>query len=130
MTRILVTGAAGFVGSHSLDALREAPVEVIAACRRPERLPDWFGGEVRAGDMRDDAYVDALPEGVDGVIPAAARTSPYGHARAERRLHLDPTLRFLDALERGGAPARTSPCSTCGLGCSWAKTTGSACCRS
>lgn len=102
MTRVLVTGATGFVGSHCLDALRDAPVEMIAACRTPERLPDWYTGEVLAGDMRDEAYVDALPQGADVVIHAAAWTSMYGHAREEQALYLAPTLRLLDAVERAG----------------------------
>lgn len=102
MKKILVTGATGFVGSHALNALRDAPVEVIAACRSAERLPAWFTGEVRAGDMRDTSYVDSLPKGVDTVIHAAAWTSMYGHRKQERTLYLAPSLRLLDAVERAG----------------------------
>lgn len=100
MTRILVTGATGFVGSHILAALREAPATVIAACRDPAKLPGWFDGEVRAGDMRDDAYVDALPQDADIVCHAAAWSSLYGNSRTEEENYLKPTLRLLDAVSR------------------------------
>jgi nucleoside-diphosphate-sugar epimerase len=103
MTTVLVTGATGFAGSHILSALRDAPVALVAACRDPGRLPAWFTGEVRQGDMRDAAYVDALPKGVDIVCHAAAWSSMYGNRRNGEERYLKPTLRLLDAVERRGA---------------------------
>ncbi len=47
--RVLVTGATGFLGSNVLKALMTQPdVEPIAACRRREKLPRNFKGEVRS----------------------------------------------------------------------------------
>jgi uncharacterized protein YbjT (DUF2867 family) len=66
--RVLVTGATGFLGSHTLAALRQrADVEIVAACRSPERLPDWFAGEVRRGDLTDPDYRASLVEDVDVI---------------------------------------------------------------
>jgi len=102
MTTVLVTGATGFVGSHILSALRDAPLTVIAACRAPDKLPTWFKGEVRQGDLRDNAYVDALPRGIDILCHAAAWSSLYGNRRNARERYLKPTLRLFDAVEREG----------------------------
>lgn len=99
---VLITGATGFVGSHVLKAMRDSPVDLIAACRSLEKLPDWFNGEVRQGDFRDKAYVDTLPKGVDIVVHAAAWTSMYGHKSLEEEYYLIPTLWLLDAVEREG----------------------------
>lgn len=102
MTTVLVTGATGFVGSHILAALKGAPVTIVAACRDSSRLPTWFDGEVRAGDMRDDAYVDALPRGVEVVCHAAAWSSLFGNRRHVEERYLRPTLRLLEATQRAG----------------------------
>lgn len=102
MVRVLVTGATGFVGRHVLDALRGTEVELVAACRSPDRLPHWFAGEVRAGDLRDDTYVDTLPRGVDVVCHAAAWSSLHGHRREAEARYLQPTLRLLAAVAREG----------------------------
>ncbi len=99
MTAVLVTGATGFVGSHALDALAtRTDVRVIAACRDPRRLPPGFAGDVRAGDLRDPAYLARLLDGVDVVCHAAAWTSLWGHADESRRLYLEPTRQLLDAV--------------------------------
>ncbi len=100
--KVLVTGATGFVGSHVLAALAAAPVEVVAACRDAARLPRDFAGTVRIGDLRDEAYVDALPEGVDTVIHAAAWSSLYGNRENAEALYLRPTIRLIDAIGRHG----------------------------
>ena len=51
--RVLVTGAAGFVGSHCIEALAGMEkVETIAALRDRSKLPPGFNGKVRTGDFR------------------------------------------------------------------------------
>lgn len=103
MASILVTGATGFVGSHVLEALAtREDVTVIAACRDPSRLLPDFKGEVRQGDLRDDAYLDRVLDGVDVVCHCAAWTSLWGHADASRRLYREPSLKLIDrAIEKG-----------------------------
>jgi nucleoside-diphosphate-sugar epimerase len=67
--KVLVTGAAGFIGRTSLEPLREAGYEVCAVlsprsdprARAGGALPDL---EVRQADLTDPAAVDALFEAV------------------------------------------------------------------
>jgi dTDP-L-rhamnose 4-epimerase len=77
--RILVTGGAGFIGSHVVEAARDAGQEVrvldalLPAVHPPgvrPRLPD--GVELLVGDVRDAATVDRALRGVDAVCHQAA----------------------------------------------------------
>jgi len=92
MKKILVTGANGFVGSHILAALQQQNMEVIAACRDKSKLPEWFTGEVREGDLRDPAYTNSMLQDINTVCHAAAWTSLWGHAGQSRELYLKPAF--------------------------------------
>ncbi|MCB0978725.1 MAG: NAD-dependent epimerase/dehydratase family protein [Acidimicrobiales bacterium] len=76
-SRILVTGGAGFIGSHIVEALAEANVEVVvldslvAAAVEPAQLPD--GVELVVGDVRDPEAWRRAAEGCDAVCHQAAR---------------------------------------------------------
>jgi dTDP-L-rhamnose 4-epimerase len=78
VTRVLVTGGAGFIGSHVVAALVAAGSDVSivdsghpAAHRIP--LPESVAGvPVRVADLRDHADVAGLLTGVDAVIHQAA----------------------------------------------------------
>ncbi len=88
MTRILVTGAHGFVGSHLARALLERGDAVRALDRPAPRLAD-VGGERRSGldllgirgevelveaDLRDAEAVAGAVEAADSVFHLAAQT--------------------------------------------------------
>lgn len=118
MTKIvLVTGATGFVGSHTLTALQSMEgVSPIALVRDPKRLPGDFSGEIRQGDIRDPAFLNRALDGVDAVCAAAAWTSAWGHAGQSRKYLLEPTLAFLDAAVEKGIKRVVFPSSvTAGL---------------
>jgi len=102
-TTVLVTGATGFLGSNVLTALAALPdVAVVAACRRPARLPAGFDGEVRVGDLDNPDYRRQVVKGVDVVCHAASGASMWGHARDERERFLAPAVDFVDqAVEAG-----------------------------
>lgn len=81
MTKVLVTGAAGFLGGHLVDMLVERGDEVRAMVRPVEdashlrSLPDV---EVVYGDMTDAPSLKRAVKGVDRVYNVAAKTGPWG----------------------------------------------------
>jgi dTDP-L-rhamnose 4-epimerase len=78
--RVLVTGGAGFIGSHVVTAYRAAghEVRVLDALlpavhpRYPGRPPSLDDVELVVGDVRDAATVDRALAGVDAVNHQAA----------------------------------------------------------
>jgi len=111
-TTVLVTGATGFVGSHTLSALRDMEgVKPIAFVRDPKRLPADYDGEVRQGDIRSPVCVAQALDGIDVVCAAAAWTSAWGHAEASRKYLLEPTQAFLDAAAKQGVRRVVYPSS-------------------
>ncbi|HEX4363563.1 MAG TPA: NAD-dependent epimerase/dehydratase family protein [Solirubrobacteraceae bacterium] len=78
MSHVLVTGGAGFIGSHIVDALLERGDDVrILDCLHPAAhtgKPDYLDAraEFVAGDVREGATVAAAIEGADEVCHQAA----------------------------------------------------------
>ncbi|MFI5082948.1 MAG: NAD-dependent epimerase/dehydratase family protein, partial [Streptosporangiales bacterium] len=74
--RVLVTGAAGFIGSHIAETMQEAGHEVRGLDSltpavhngRPSHVP----GDLVVGDVRDPLVVDEALAGVDAVCHQAA----------------------------------------------------------
>lgn len=77
MTRSLVTGGSGFIGSHVVDALRMDGHDVVVFDREPPRHRQDI--EFRVGDVTDLAAVCAAMKGVDYVHHEAA-VSNVDHA--------------------------------------------------
>lgn len=76
--RILVTGATGFIGSHTLRALVEAGHQVRPFVRSRSKLVEFFHDlpeaveDVAVGDMTHPAAVEKALQGCDAVVHAAA----------------------------------------------------------
>jgi len=99
MITILVTGANGFVGTHTLKSLMGVKdINLIAACRDKSKLISEFNGEVREGDFRDDNYLDKILDGVDVVCNAMAWTSLWGHKKQSHELYFQPTIKLIDKI--------------------------------
>jgi dTDP-L-rhamnose 4-epimerase len=75
---VLVTGGAGFIGSHIVERLVARGDDVVvldsldeSAHRKPPSLPD--GADVRIASLLDRAAVDDAVRGVDAICHQAAR---------------------------------------------------------
>lgn len=86
--RVLVTGATGFIGSHTAAAVSAAGHDVRVLVRNPARLsgslgPHGLDPEVVVGDMTDPAAAARAVEGCDAVIHAAAQVGVGGGGAAD-----------------------------------------------
>ncbi len=108
--KALVTGAAGFIGSHLVDRLLKEGWSVLGVDNlsegRLENLAHLNGNErlaFRKLDLRDAAVVNEALPGVDAVFHLAAhaniRTSLVDH-RADLEHNLIATLNLLEAMAR------------------------------
>lgn len=79
--KVLVTGAAGFLGGHLVDMLLERGDEVRAMVRPVEdasRLRNLPGVEVVHGDLTDAVSLKRAVHGVQRVYNVASKTGPWG----------------------------------------------------
>lgn len=81
--RVLVTGATGFVGSHTAAALVSAGHDVRVLARNPARVPAALGPhgvreEVVVGDMTDEVAVRSAVADCDAVVHVAAQVGVGG----------------------------------------------------
>jgi dTDP-L-rhamnose 4-epimerase len=74
--RVLVTGAAGFIGSHIAELMQAAGHNVRGLDSLSPAVhngrPEQVSGDLVVGDVRDPATVDAAVAGVDAVCHQAA----------------------------------------------------------
>jgi NADH dehydrogenase len=98
-TRILVTGAAGFIGRHTVAALRSSGHAVRVYVRRPGYVAPDPEVEVAVGHMNDPAALLAACTGCAAVIHLAAQT---------RDAHDS------DAVNVGGAACLIEACAAAG----------------
>jgi dTDP-L-rhamnose 4-epimerase len=79
--KVLITGGAGFIGSHLAEQLLRAGDEVrvldplVAQVHEGKPRPDYLDPEVelQVGDVRDPEAVDRALQEVDAVVHLAAR---------------------------------------------------------
>jgi dihydroflavonol-4-reductase len=118
MSRILVTGATGFLGRHLVATLLAAGHEVVALCRKDDAFhdggargprprvpsePELTRVHVRRGDVLDGAAVRAAAEGCDALFHCAGKVSRKPEDAEELyRLHVEGTKITLDACRAAG----------------------------
>jgi NAD dependent epimerase/dehydratase len=114
-TRVLVTGADGFIGSHLAERLVELGADVRAFCLyNSGGSAGWLdyapttvrkAVEVRLGDIRDARITSAACKGVDTVFHLAALISiPYSYTAPQSFVdtNITGTLNMLEAAHRAG----------------------------
>ncbi len=104
---VLVTGGAGFIGSHSVDRLLAAGARVRVldnfSTGRRENLQPHPSLEVMEGDIRERATVDAALAGISHVLHLAAQVSvatSMEQPLASADVNVGGFLNVLDAVRR------------------------------
>ncbi|HEV8018104.1 MAG TPA: NAD-dependent epimerase/dehydratase family protein [Steroidobacteraceae bacterium] len=98
MTRVLVTGATGFVGRQLCENLAAAGYLVRAALRTDRALPAWIAEKTVTGDISGATRWGPALENVDLVIHAAARTHVLYDSPANSRLYVETNSDATQAL--------------------------------
>ncbi len=108
MTRVLVTGAGGFIGGHLVARLRE---QGVGRVRGVDRVPldEWHqlfdDVDSRSADLRDPAECGRACEGVDTVYNLAADMGGMGFIENNKALCMLSVListHMLEAARRAG----------------------------
>jgi dTDP-L-rhamnose 4-epimerase len=109
--RVLVTGAAGFIGSHIAETMQAAGHDVRGLDSLSPAVhngrPGHVGADLVAGDVRDPAAVDEALAGVDAVCHQAAMVG-LGVDLSDLPVYADVnvtgTAVLLEAMGRHGIP--------------------------
>ena len=89
--KVLVTGAAGFLGGHLVDMLLDRGDEVRAMVRPVEdasRLQELAGVEVVHGDLTEPESLKRAVQGVQQVYNVAAKTGPWGPEKVYQAINV------------------------------------------
>lgn len=89
--KVLVTGAAGFIGGHVVDALAERDNEVRALVRPGgdlSHLQALRDVEIVQGDLTNTESLKSAVQGVQQVYNLAAKTGPWGVEEAYRAVNV------------------------------------------
>lgn len=98
MQKIVVTGAAGFAGSHVLSAFNEAnDNRIVAAVRNKHKLPEYYTGEVLEGDLLDSTYIEKLTKYTDVICHAAAWAELNGNKQDSDKYFYAPTIQLINS---------------------------------
>ena len=75
MSKVLVTGATGFVGSHLMNALLQTNTQVVALVRPETDVRDHANLEIHRGNLLDPSSLRDCCQNVEAVYHLAANPS-------------------------------------------------------
>ena len=103
LMHVVVTGGAGFIGSHSVEALLAAGARVTVfdnfSTGKRENLPQGERLEIISGDVRERAAVERALAGATHVLHLAAQISVRVSIEDPPRSCHDNVLGFVNVLE-------------------------------
>ena len=101
--KVLVTGAAGFIGGHLVDKLVERGDEVRALVR-PDGDTSHLrtGVEIMSGDLTDAASLKCAVRSMQVVYNVAAKTGPWGLEEAYRAVNVQGLADLIQAAMDAG----------------------------
>ena len=111
MSTVLVTGASGFVGSHSVPALLAAGHRVVALVRTPTAGEAVLGRltaseraavETRSGDVTRPETLAPAMSGVDAVLHLVAIPRDYRGGADLRLVNTEGTRAVIEAMLQAG----------------------------
>lgn len=99
---VLVTGATGFIGSHTVAALRRDGHDVRILVRDPDRIaaalgPHGVSAAAVQGDMTDPVGVAAAVKGCDAVVHAAGEVGVEGGTGPKTTANVDGVRTVMSA---------------------------------
>ncbi|MFN9811476.1 MAG: NAD-dependent epimerase/dehydratase family protein [Deltaproteobacteria bacterium] len=103
MQTVLVTGAAGTVGNYVVSLAEAAGYRVVATDVSAKGIAVPVRGEVRAGDLREPAFVERLVRGVDHVVHTAALLDVGTPYEALRAVNVDAVATLHELASQAGA---------------------------
>lgn len=101
--RVIVTGANGYLGRHTVKALVAAGHEVLALCRKPSPDVAELGAQVRLGTLENAGSLADAFAGATRLVHAAGTVSrDPKDAEALYQVHVDGTKAVLAAARTAG----------------------------
>jgi 2-alkyl-3-oxoalkanoate reductase len=101
---VLVTGGAGLVGSHVLEALRARGERTRALVRERSRtIVEHFGAEAVVGDVTDAVTWERASQAVTAIVHAAALVVTRDSFEEFTRVNVGGTRLAIEAARRSGA---------------------------
>lgn len=103
-TKVLVTGANGFLGSYLVELLLQHGFIVRAFVRKPEAWLEEKSVEIATGDIRDDMAVNEACRGVEIVFHTAGISGIWGPWALYHGVNTQGTRNVVAACRRQDVP--------------------------